>query len=253
MYQDHPKFTQPEDEEIRVWRYMNFAKLVSLINSRKLHFSRADKLGDPFEGSMPKKNVAAKGFVPESILPEMREKFLSLIRDMGKTKELWPRNLAINCWHMNKHESAAMWRLYLKSDEGIAIQSTYAKLKRSLIDDEKVYLGKVKYIDYDTDFIDPNSTMGPFMHKRMSYAYEQEVRAIILKMPIVNRLLVFKKEMEIIENGLEINVDLETLIECIYVAPTAKDWFADLVKAIISKYGYEFKVTQSKLNEDPVF
>ena len=35
---------------------------------------------------------------------------------------------AVNCWHINEHESAAMWDLYLKSNEGIAIQSTYQKL-----------------------------------------------------------------------------------------------------------------------------
>lgn len=30
----------------------------------------------------------------------------------------------VSSWHMNEHESTAMWRLYLKSDEGLAIRTT---------------------------------------------------------------------------------------------------------------------------------
>ena len=39
---------------------------------------------------------------------------------------------AINCWHLNDHESAAMWKLYLKSNEGIVIQSTFTNLNTVL-------------------------------------------------------------------------------------------------------------------------
>ena len=58
--------------------------------------------------------------------------------DMGKINKHWPKYNAINCWHMNDHESAAMWKLYLKSNEGIAVQSTYETLRDSIIDEEKV-------------------------------------------------------------------------------------------------------------------
>lgn len=251
MYEDHPIFIQPEDEEIKVWRYMDFTKLVSLINSQRLYFSRADKLGDPFEGSLPKINVAARGLIPKDIPLERHEQYQSSMLNLGNVSKQFPRFHAICCWHMNKHESAAMWRLYLKSNEGIAIQSTYAKLKRSLIDDETIYLGKVKYIDYDTEYIDGGNLFAPFVHKRMSYAFEQEVRAIILKLP--TKVGSDWLAETTIEHGLEISVDIETLIERIHVSPTAPSWFADLVKAVISKYGNDFEVAQSKLNENPVF
>src|SRR5258705_185923 len=32
-------------------------------------------------------------------------------------------------WHMNEFESAAMWQLYANFDEGIAIRSTYKRLR----------------------------------------------------------------------------------------------------------------------------
>ena len=50
MYKEHPTFIQPENEGIKVWRYMDFTKFVLLIDSRRLYFTRADKFDDPFEG-----------------------------------------------------------------------------------------------------------------------------------------------------------------------------------------------------------
>jgi len=251
MYEEHPTFIRPENEDIKIWRYMDFTKLVSLIDSRRLYFTRADKFEDPFEGSWPKINVSARELVPEEIPHEGRKKYLKDMRGMGEINKNWPRYHAINCWHMNKYESAAMWRLYLKSDEGIAIQSTYAKLKKSLIDDEKIYLGKVKYIDYDTEYIDAGNVFGPFIHKRKSFAHEQEVRALVSKWPTSECGLDFTQET--IEHGLQIKVDIETLIERIHVAPNAPAWFADIVKAVITRYGYNFEVVHSNLNENPVF
>ena len=45
---------QPENPDIKVWRYMDFTKLVSLYSRQALYFSRLDHLGDTFEGSLPK-------------------------------------------------------------------------------------------------------------------------------------------------------------------------------------------------------
>lgn len=254
MYEEHEVFIQPENEDIKVWRYMDFTKLVSLIDSCRLYFTRADKFEDLFEGSWPKINVAARESVPDGIPPEGRENFLKTMRRMGEINKHLPRNIAINCWHMNEYESAALWKLYLKSDEGIAIQSTYAKLKRSLTDDEKIFLGKVKYIDYDTEFIDVGNflnVLSPFVHKRKSFEHEQEVRAIVSKWPEGKGGYDFTQET--IEHGLKIKVDIKMLIERIYVAPNAPAWFADLVKAVFTRYGYSFGVVHSQLNESPVF
>lgn len=56
----HPCFAQPRDGKLRLWRYMNFAKFVSLISTRRLFFCRADLLDDPFEGSYSKINIALR-------------------------------------------------------------------------------------------------------------------------------------------------------------------------------------------------
>lgn len=251
MYKAHPVFIQPNNEHVKVWRYMDFTKLVSLIDSRRLFFTRADKFDDPFEGSWPRINVNARQLIPDVIPEEGRESFAKQMASLGDLNKKWPKYFAINCWHMNEHESAAMWRLYLKSDEGIAVQSTYCRFRSSIIDEEQVHVGLVKYIDYDTEWIDAGNLLSPFVHKRKSFEHEHEVRALVSRWPIRDTGLDFN--LETIEFGLGIKVDAELLIENIYVAPSSPEWFADLVRTVVQRYGYDFPVLHSKLNEDPVF
>jgi hypothetical protein len=251
MYKEHPVFVQPPNEEIKVWRYMNFAKLVSLLESRCLFFSRADKQGDPFEGSYPKINVSARLIVPEEIPEPSRSSFLESMKNLGKFTKEWRRHVAVNCWHMNEHESAAMWKTYLTSAEGIAIQSTYKRLKVSLIDKEPIFLGMVNYIDYQTEGIDPRNVLSAFMHKRKSYEHEREVRALIIRFPIADDALDLSKET--ITDGIRIMVSMENLIERIFVAPASPVWIEELVKSVVAKYGYTFEIKHSGLDEPPLF
>jgi len=136
-------------------------------------------------------------------------------------------------------------------NEGIAVQSTYEKLRNSITDDEKVYLGLVRYIDYEKDSIIPGNFLFPFFHKRKSLEHERELRALVIKAPTGKEGL--KVERETIVNGLHIRVDVETLIEKIYIAPSAPQWFADVVRTLIQKYGYKFEVVQSQLDAQPLF
>lgn len=251
MYEAHPIFVQPESEDVRVWRYMDFTKFVSLIESRCLYFTRADKFDDPFEGSWPKMNIVERHINILGLSQDAQEAEAH-IASMKEISQNWPQFHAINCWHMNEHESAAMWTLYLKSDEGIAIQSTYRKLRESITDDEKIYLGVVKYIDYEKEWIDAaNNFLSPFVHKRKSFEHEREVRALLTKYPIGETG--FNYRQETIAHGVKIRVDVERLVEKIYVAPSAPDWLSGLVSAVAQRYDYTFEVVHSKLNEQPLF
>ncbi|CAN5355740.1 DUF2971 domain-containing protein [soil metagenome] len=249
MFQPHPIFIQPENDAIKVWRYMDFTKFVSLIDSRQLYFTRADKFEDPFEGSFPKMNIQDRQsfFNRPEFQGDENYGLLNLERFHKKMAEY----IAINCWHMNEHESAAMWKLYLKSDEGIAIQSTYSRLRQSFIDNKTIYLGTVKYIDYETELIiNSTNSFSPFVHKRKSFEHEKEVRALIEILPEGDTI---NLNQTTIEYGIKIEVALETLIDKIYVAPSAPNWLADLVKAVVNKYEHNFEVVHSALNGRPMF
>ena len=49
------------------------------------------------------------------------------------------------------------------------------------------------------------------------------------------------------------NVNLEQLVEHIYVAPTSGKWFATLVEDVAKKYGVHVRVRHSDLMRDPVY
>lgn len=245
MYKEAPAFIPPDDENVKIWRYMDFTKFVSLLDKRSLWFTRADKFKDPFEGSYPKKNVLRRELLPMEIpiekIPKINLKFRQYV--------------AINCWHINEHESAAMWSLYLKSNEGIAVQSTYKRLRDSFSSSqEEVLIGKVKYIDYETEWFKDDNYHDPFLHKRKSYEHERELRAITIKWPIPEEGgWDLEPSIEIIKAGISVVVDLTGLIERIYVAPEAPAWFTELVQSVTNKYEYDIEVRQSLLNSQPVY
>ena len=81
---------------------MDFTKLISLIDSESLYFTRADKFDDPFEGSYPKINVDLRDRYPETVSPKKKKNANRLIKNMAWHNERWPEYIAINCWHINK-------------------------------------------------------------------------------------------------------------------------------------------------------
>ena len=138
-----------------------------------------------------------------------------------------------------------MWELYLKSNEGIAIRSTFGRLKNSFSKSKKyeVYIGNIQYIRYTKDTI-PEGTLYPYFYKRKSFEYEQELRAVIQD---------FSYEMDIDsdeypnKSGLHIPVDLETLIDKIVLAPNCPSWQKTVIKSILKKYDVDKKVSSSTL------
>lgn len=251
MYTKHPSFDEPNNKEQKVWRYLDFTKFVSLIETQELFFTRADKFEDKFEGSIPSVAAAIRDYqIKEMVeqgklLPQYgKPGFMSSISNHSR------KTMAINCWHMNDFESAAMWKLYLKSDEGIAIQSTFNCLVDSISDNPiDIQLGKVKYIDYNTEVINLNNGFNQFIHKRKSFEHENELRAVIWTECATN-----KKIISDVDYGIKVKVDIKKLMQRIYICPSSPSWFSELVFSICEKYGIEKSlVVKSDLEKNPVF
>lgn len=242
--QDHPVFEAPDDRQVPIWRYMDFTKFVSTLENAGLFFARADNLGDPFEGSYSRGNEALRPMVYEgSGIPD------GAFQVMGQFTK-WVRQWTfLNCWHMNYHESAAMWNLYTRSNEAIAVKSTYAALYDCLSED--CHLGVVKYIDYESEWLPEGNSMYPFVHKRLSFSHEQELRALIHAPPTKDGKMDYHAEPP--DGGRWVPVDLETLITDIYIAPTAPTWYRTLVGQVLGRYGVDLPVHQSALDREPFF
>jgi hypothetical protein len=248
MYKEHPViFEKPVSNNAKIWRYLDFTKFVSLLDKSALFFSRADKLGDPFEGSYPKANVELRPQVYKDKVPP------DVINHAPEFNKLLVKHTFINCWHLNRYESAAMWKLYLKSNEGIAIRSTFSRLKSCLNAEKRdIFIGKVQYVDYEKDLLSEVHTLLPFVHKRKSFAHEHELRALIQEFR-------YKRNGEIdwskppFDEGIYIKVNLETLIDKIYLAPTSPKWLVELVKSVTGLYKLNKEVLQSTLDDVPVY
>ncbi len=167
---------------------------------------------------------------------------------------------------MNEGESAAMWSLYAKTNEAIAVRSTYARLRDCL--PSCAFVGEVRYIDYETEPIPIDNLFWPYVHKRKSYEHERELRAVIQEYPppieydpadvAAARTFVPKDYPSLAdqvntERGRLVQLSIDELVEAVYVAPSAPTWFRDLVAAVTANYGLGDKeVKHSSLDTGPL-
>lgn len=236
----HPVFQHPVNRQISVWRYMDFTKFVSMLENNGLFLSQADCLGDPFEGSYS--HGSEIQYPPDS---GITLEIVNMLRDKHKWGRDW---IFINCWHMNEYESAAMWKLYSQTNEAIAIRTTFEKLDNVL--DETCHLGTVNYIDYEQYSMRPDNIYYPYVHKRLSFAHECEVRVFHDRCAVNGEVININKP---IIGGIWKQVNLLDLIDCIYVAPSSPFWFKELVEQIVTRYSLKKQVLQSELDREPLF
>ncbi len=249
----HPVFREPTNADIPVWRYMDFAKFVALLDARALFFSRADLLGDPFEGSLSGPSIHARlRFFEEVIAPQgkvSQDVLLKQLEQLSSTVEAMRRWTYISCWHMNEHQSAAMWNLYGRAGAGIAVQSTFAKLRSCLPND--ILVGEVSYIDYERDLIPLNNLFWPFVVKRKSFEHERELRAVRSSPPVDGERLDLARQNA--TTGVLIPVDLNSLIMGVYVAPGCADWMRDVVNSTIKRFEFTWSAEKSSMDATPLY
>lgn len=258
-YEEHKLFTDPDNTDT-LWRYMDFTKFVSLISSSELYFPSARKLKiiDPWEGTYLKKELDYH--LKELIYFYKKTKTFdfNFIKEKAEsTKNGFEHQEYINyisCWQSNNYESAAMWRLYLKSNEGLCIQTDINSFKKSFDNEEKkVYIGMVRYKDFENDIFYSDYNMRqigypgfnlflPFIHKRKIYEHEKEYRAIVP----------YDEAKETKPEGIMIKVELKHLIKSIILAPSCPDWFEDLVRCVLDKFSSnKFKIQKSIVDDKP--
>src|SRR6476469_7020271 len=110
----------PEDPETVVWKYLDLSKFLELLLSKKLFMSRSDKFEDQYEGTFSEPT-----FEEMKKLSEDNTDFL----DYYKTHR---ENVVVSSWHINEYESYAMWQIFTKTNEGLAIRSTVGRLQQAL-------------------------------------------------------------------------------------------------------------------------
>lgn len=263
-----------------LWRYMDFSKFVSMLHKQCLYFTKSSLFKDPFEGAIgildnkqkyedsevfgllyavltplpnsgiliPDNEIVQECFriikaIKEDTATESDRKSYEqatrLSGDMAQARPKMREFTFVNCWHENQFESDAMWLLYSKDvSNAIAIRSTYDKMYLSMDKNPDIQIGRVNYIDYNKSFSSTNST---YWYKRMSFSHEREVRAVTINPSFQDKL------------GIEVPINLNTLIDKIYISPQSGDWFVDIVKDILKRYGLDKEILHSDLSKKPMY
>ena len=220
-----------------LWRYMDLPRFMSLLHTRSLFFVRADRLGDPFEGSITSPTQQERIRFAESLGEPHCARVLRALQSL-KNLRTW---FAVSCWHENPHESEAMWGLYATRNAGVAIRSTARRLFQACgASPRPIYVSRVKYIDYAKDTIPSDNTFWPYLRKRKSFEHEREVRALILN-------------DDPIDGDMLVPVSIESLVEAVILSPLAPNWFLEAVKYVVERCGLHLPVLQSSLILPPLF
>ena len=230
MYLNNKNIKLPEDSNTIVWKYLDLSKFLDLLMSQKLFMSRSDKFEDQYEGTFSEPT-----FEEIKKLSIDNPEFLNFYKTHRE-------KVAISSWHINEYESFAMWQIFTQNSEGLAIQSTISRLQKALHPETSFnqYIGEVNYIDYKKEYIPFDDMFFPFLFKRKSFQYEREVR--ILSDVADNSIK--------INDGLKINVDINELIEKIYIHPKSENWYKNLVIQLVKQLGFDFCIEKSDLESD---
>lgn len=235
MHKEHIEFSIDKTKDLPLWRYMDFWKFLKMVSTSKLFFSNVQMLGDQHEGR-----------IPEKIYNMMLEEDKRLGRTnnfsqnyKGFIENSLRRETLICSWIANKKESFAMWKMYAKEKLGIAIKTNYERLKNSFArTSEDIYIGEVHYYDDDKPYYRLGNTFYSFLVKHNYYEFESEVRCI-------TELKQDAKDM-----FKNIDVDLNTLIEDVYISPFAIEaGFHEILEFLKTKYRLTFNIKTSGIND----
>jgi hypothetical protein len=153
---------------------------------------------------------------------------------------------------MGDYESAAMWDLYSPKGQGVAIQSTFARLRAAFdAAPETVWLGVVRYLDYDRDAPFWRYSFERFLAKRKSFEHERELRALTWRPPVGSQDWSSAPGFE--KGGSYVAADLGVLVEALYVAPGTPDWQLEAVRSVALKYGRALDPSRSDLAKTPLY
>ena len=164
-YEVHPGLKTPPDDTI-IWRYMDFAKFIDLLENSRLWFARADRLDDPREGDLTEAELRQ---IRDVASPAVAEAKINAFRSLR-------RETFVNCW-TTSGESIAMWNLYACGAGGIAIKSRVGKFKSAVSTaQEKIFIAPVEYLDWKTAVPWQNNVLGQYVRKDFGFAHEKEIR-----------------------------------------------------------------------------
>lgn len=221
-------------------RYLDVPRFVSFLKTSSLYLCRSDLFPDKFEGSftLTVKDAICNAYKKNKI-EYTYEKFRKELRE----------GVFLNCWSRGVDDNMALWKLYGKTDDCVAITTTIAKLKTVLNEFDgpgRLVLRKVKYIRH---WKDPQIEVKPysnvFRYKAVGYAFENEVRVILDRFEST-----FEAPSK--DEGVMLPVDLKVFLRSVVVSPECSPWFRVFIEDVAHKYGVLCPIRNSSMSKQPI-
>lgn len=243
-----------------LWRYYSTSNFIWLLQQSRLWFSRIDQFEDPFEGYGPLGNIKhaadrtkSLGSVLDTdtvvVTPDSTD---AVLRDY----EALRYHVYVNCWTMEPEESAAMWKSYVPNGDGIAIRTTFGKLRRAIerTSDIDFSASEVTYVDHLEAEIDTRNRLVHFTCKPIAYTFENELRLIINEIDDVDPHFESDSapKFPYSQPGKEVDTDIDYLIDEIRISPFGPDWVDTAYwEDILERFGIHTTPQASRLSIDP--
>jgi hypothetical protein len=234
--------------DARLWRHLDLARFVSLLQTGCLFLPRCDRVGDELEDLVTDAELTRL----RAEAQQQRESYPSMFEDHLQYIEVLREHMYVSSWSLSETPSAALWGLYAPPRGGIAIQSTFDRLRTCFDGDprpaaedgdpdgEAFVATRVDYVDFARHDPETQSTFVPFLRKRLRYEFEHELRLLVFRTPCsrdaAGTLVPDYHHAHAGPDGVVVPIDLARLIEGVLVSPAAPTWFADLVRGLLERF-----------------
>ena len=240
---------------------MNLSQFLWMLYERSLYFATLAEFEDKWEGTLPSRSIEhirQKGIARAQALG-MPEKASAVgkfyVWGVGNQAQKLGEAYRFMCWHENKAESVAMWKLYTQGHDGVAIQTTTGRMESCLSGLPYVGVGRVDYSGHEMDEEGkPSGDTLLALIKRRSFVHEQEVRVFIHNYDRPDLAAEWGEEFSEKEEGPRggvVKVDIGHLIERIVASPEYPAWAIPSLQSIVSSAGLAVKVETSDLLKLP--
>ncbi len=199
-------------------RFLSAEKFRDLIRTCELFFCPASKFIDQLEGRNTKTShaTADRQLASWGLDLKARER----AAHAREYAESWNRGATlVMCWTMENISCKRMWDEYGGSADSVAIETTVGLMRTSLGDD--FLIARVHYIDENSRSIGLAHSLEPYLHKRMEFQWEKEMR--IIAQPEAGTP---------VQTGRRCRIDLAAVIRRIIVNPGASQGFLDEVHSL---------------------
>lgn len=216
---------------------MRVSRFETMIKEHCLHFASANQFEDPFEGAV--------AVLPYDFPVDPRYSGM----DAGERAFAELKRLTkLSCWHIEDHESVAMWKLYSDLGKGVAITSTPARLASALTPFrlkpeygvEDLWGGNVAYVD----LVKVRLRAGMherFFFKHNAYSWEKEFRlAISVRMAE-------EYGVPVPTDGIFVGAAVPDLIEEICIGPAIDPQERLRITAVCKDHGLDDRIRVTSL------